>query len=644
MKLLLFLSTLVLLSCSHISSSKKTYSGHGAESVSSEDLNLYAPKALAKELVNEIESQQEIRTTGLGQLSPNGKNLFFSWSVTGTSQVWKIDGPMRFPIQLTGGDNPTYLQDITEDGKWLIHSRDDGGNEYPSLYKQSPSGGPLELIFGQDKIKTTYMRQSRDGKYIYFRANNISPTVWGIYKMNLATMDKELLFKGEGYWSITDLGEDGEMLLSHATGNVTNEIYTFNEKTKKLSPLLGQNESESYYVKYSAQKGHYLVQTNKFSDFHKLYLYDTKKFKAISTRESMDVSSFSKSRNDERILILYNNNGRYEIEGISARNYKQIRLPKMSSALHTYFGDSTSNGRYTIFGQSFYNKPRSSFVYDWSRGTLVEWTLPSTPEVKTDHFTQWTNEYYLAEDGTKIPMIVKRPKQCIKKSCPVIISFHGGPEGQSIPSFSTVSEMYASRGFVYVKPNVRGSRGYGKKWLNADNGAKRLDVITDIRDCAVHVQKHWSFDGVVPKIGVTGGSYGGYSTLYAMTVFADYFDAGVARVGMSSLVTFLENTAPHRRYVRETEYGSLEKDRDVLEKLSPINYIDRLKNPLMIIQGVNDPRVPAGESIQFKKMLDSKGIKSTLVLFRDEGHGVKKRKNRTLQTGHTLNFFMENLL
>jgi dipeptidyl aminopeptidase/acylaminoacyl peptidase len=643
LKLFSIILILSFVSCSNLSQ-KKTYSGHGGESVSKEDLRKYAPKPIPKELTTEIESQLELRSTSLGQLTPDGKKLFFKWSVTGTQQVWKIDGPKSFPVQMTGGANATYLQDITEDGKWLIHSRDEDGDEYPALFLQSVNGGSLELLYGKSKVKVRYLDQTKDGKNIYFRANDIEPTVWGIYKYNLASKTKTLIYKGKGYWYISDRKETGDMILSHSTGNVTNEHFLYNEKTKKISPLLGQDERESFSVRFAPGPGKFFVVTNKFSDFKRLYLYDKKDFKAITPEQPMDVVGLSISKNSKRILIEYNNNGRYTLEGLNAKTFQAIKMPKLGDALHTYFGSSTTDSRYTIFGKSYHNKPRSSYVYNWNTRKLVEWTIPSSPELDTSDYSPWVEEFYKAEDGTMIPMIVKRPKECIKKTCPVIVSFHGGPEGQSKPSFSPYTELFVKRGFVYVKPNVRGSRGYGKKWINADNGAKRLDVITDIRDCSIHIKKNWSYGGVVPKIGIVGGSYGGYSTLYAMTVFAGHYDTGVARVGMSNLVTFLENTADHRRYLREAEYGYLATDRKILEKLSPINYIERVEDPLLIIQGVNDPRVPVGEALQFKKALDSKGIKSSLILFADEGHGVRKRKNRTLQTGHTLNFFLKHLL
>ncbi len=235
-------------------------------------------------------------------------------------------------------------------------------------------------------------------------------------------------------------------------------------------------------------------------------------------------------------------------------------------------------------------------------------------------------------------MFVRRPKLC-QSSCPVIVHFHGGPESQSTPGFDTLSQMFIDEGFIYVEPNVRGSDGYGKTWLHSDDGAKRLSVITDIEDCAKFIKANWN----APKIGIMGWSYGGYSTLVGMSMFAGDYDAGVALVGMSNLVTFLENTAPYRRKLRATEYGDPEKDKESLLKLSAISYLDKIQSPLMIIQGASDPRVPVGEAIQMYEALQEKNIPAQLIVFSDEGHGAIKRDNKVQEIGHTLQFFKTHL-
>jgi dipeptidyl aminopeptidase/acylaminoacyl peptidase len=247
-------------------------------------------------------------------------------------------------------------------------------------------------------------------------------------------------------------------------------------------------------------------------------------------------------------------------------------------------------------------------------------------------------------------MLVRRPAGCELGStssnrapCPVVVSFHGGPEGQSRPGFNLRAQLFVQAGFVYAEPNVRGSDGYGKSWFHADDGRKRLSVITDIEDASKHIRSAWQVGGVAPKVGIYGGSYGGYSTLVGMTMFAGAYDAGASVVGIANLVTFLNNTAPYRRALRISEYGDPAADLEALEQLSPMTYLDRVKAPLLIVQGATDPRVPVGEALQMHEALERKGVSSKLIIFADEGHGMQKRENRVLEMGHVLEFFRTHL-
>jgi len=271
------------------------------------------------------------------------------------------------------------------------------------------------------------------------------------------------------------------------------------------------------------------------------------------------------------------------------------------------------------------------------------------PEVDVTTFARARLLDYPARDGTRIPMVVRFPRGCAPDEaptadpCPVVVDFHGGPEGQATPRFSPFAQLFVDAGFILVEPNVRGSDGYGKAWLDADNGRRRLDVISDIDDVGRFIRANWGRNGKAPRIGATGGSYGGYATLVAMTLFAGTFDAGAARVFISNLDTFLRNTAPYRRALRATEYGDPDRDADALRRLSPVTYLDRLQGPLLLIQGVNDPRTPVGEAIQLQEALERQGARSTLILFADEGHGAARRSNRALEAGHLLRFFDRHL-
>ena len=420
-------------------------------------------------------------------------------------------------------------------------------------------------------------------------------------------------------------------------------IAGYRPDTGELTPIVGQDEMEEYSVSYGAADGDFLVRTNKFGEFRRLYRLSGGKFEPISPEMPHDVRYHDVDRQRRRILYGINDRGYSRVAAIDARTLEPIPVPEFEGADHVNFGSTSRDARYTMIDVETATSPESSYVYEWKTGKLTRWVVPSTPEIDTRGFAVAELESYPARDGAEIPMWVWRPEACREALCPVVVRFHGGPEGQARPGFSTNAQLMVEAGFVFVMPNVRGSNGYGKSWLHADNGPKRLDVISDIEDCAIFIKKSWARDGRAPRIGIYGGSYGGYSTLVGMTMFAGAYDVGVAIVGMSSLLTFLENTAPYRRMLRATEYGDPVKDREALLKLSPITYVDRVRDPVLILHGATDPRVPVGEAIQFHERVRANDVAAELILFPEEGHGMRKRPNRVLAMGHVLEFFRKHL-
>ncbi len=632
------------------------YSGLGKDNLDPAILKRYAPTPLPPSVTRPIESILDVRSPGLGMVTPDGKKLFFTWGITGTVQVWRLDGAQKFPVQVTGGQESTTIAGMTPDGKYLLLSRDRQGEENPGLYLQSTDGGALEVIQHTPKVQTALQYVDNNSRVIYFSANDIKPDSYTIYRYDFQTKQKTQISGGDGIWWIADVfvnpktGDREKFLFAKATGSQSREYYDFDVKTRVTTPMLGQNEQEDYSVQYGVNVDEYLVLTPKFSEFRRLYSYKNNKFTPITPELKADIANFDIDDRRQRILYSINDGGYTRLKAIAANTLKEISLPQFDNADHIRIGSTTRNGRFTTIGVETAKAPRLSYVYDWQTNKLTQWVLPSTPEIDTSKFTAAKLETYTTRDSTAIPMFVYRSSQCeitvekpLEKPCPVIVNFHGGPEGQSTPGFNRYAQLFVNAGFIFVEPNVRGSEGYGKTWLNADNGRDRLKVITDIEDASIYIRKNWQVNGITPKIGILGGSYGGYAALMGMSKFAGSYDAGVSNVGISNLVTFLTNTAPYRRILRISEYGDPVKDRQALIDLSPVTYSDRIKAPLLIIQGANDPRVPVGEAIQIQKLLEQKKIPSQLVIFPDEGHGSSKRSNQVLEIGYTLDFFKKYL-
>lgn len=623
------------------------YQGLGLSSVPAEVIQRFAPRPLPDDIGRRIQGLLDLRAPGAGVPSPDGRRLFFGWRVTGSDQVWRLDGPNAFPRQLTGGQDRTTIGAVSPDGRWLAVQRDRRGEENPGLYLQSTDGGPLKEVQHLKGVQTEFQGFSRDGRFLYYAANDVRRDSYAIYRHELSSGRSERLYDGQGYWRVGDI-RPGQLLLVKATGSLGREWSLLDEGTRQITPLLGQGEHEEYELQFAPQAGRYFVLQSKRTGFKRPYLWSPgQDFQpvAVPGGERWDVERLSVDEARKRVYLSVNEGGYTRSFALDARTLQPLPLPWPQGLDHQAVGATTPDGDKVVLSMARPDGPRESAVYDWKTKSLTRWIVPSTPEIDTRRFAAATLESYPARDGTPIPMFVRRPAACANSPvpCPVIVHFHGGPEGQSVPGFSPIWQLFVDAGFVVVEPNVRGSEGYGREWINADNGPKRLGVITDIEDASRHIRSAWAKNGVAPRVGVFGGSYGGYSTLMAMTRFAGAYDAGVSVVGIANLLTFLENTAPYRRQLRITEYGDPVKDRDALVQLSPTHWVQQLKAPLMIIQGANDPRVPVGEALLMHDAAKSRGVPVELMIFADEGHGASTRANQALEFGHTLRFFQQHL-
>ncbi len=604
-----------------------------------ERLAEFAAPALPEDVAARIQAMLDVRGVKEGFVTSDGETLVFNWTVTGSPQIWRQDGEGRFPVQLTGGQDSTTAQALTRDDAWIVVSRDVAGAENPGLYLLSTQGGALKEIQRKDGVRTLFGFLSDDGAWLCYYANDREAASYAVYRYDLKSGEKTPLLTEPGLWRPLDQRGD-KLLLAKNLGSLHVELWELDLATRVLTPLLGQGEREDFDATYG-RPGTILVRTNKLGEFYRLYELEGGVLKALTPEMSYDVASFAADEAGSRFAYTVNEGGFQRLRVVDTAQ-KLVPLPEGDGSDNRFAAKLTRDGRFLTFAHDAANRPASLTSYDFKKGRLITWMKENIPEIDPRQLARPSLEAYPARDGTQIPMLVWRPARC-EEPCPVVVSFHGGPEGQSIPTFNVMAQLFVGAGFVYVQPNVRGSRGYGKTWLHADNGPKRLEVVSDIEDCALHLRRAWAKDGKAPRLGVTGISYGGYSAMLAMTYFAGAYDAGVAEVGIANLHTFLMNTAPYRRILRMAEYGDPEKDREALVKLSPVTYVDRVKAPMLLIQGAKDPRVPASEAIQIHEALGARGVTAPLIIFPDEGHGTSKRGNQALAIGHTLAFFEKHL-
>ena len=273
----------------------------------------------------------DVRAPGIGQVAPDGKSLYFGWNVTGIGQVWKLDGPRHFPQQVTGGEDSTSLAAITPDGRMLVLQRDRKGEENPGLYLQAVAGGPLQVIQHVRGVQTRFEAVSSDSRYVYFTANDRKPDAYVVYRWDIAKKERQVVFdQKDGLWRVSDLRDDGRLLLRKETGSVTAEYYEWDPEKQSLAPLLGQGELEEYDARYGARDGELVVLTNKLGEFRRLYSWKAGKFTPVGDDVKFDVDGFSIDRKRTRVALHDQRRRLHAPSRPGREDYRAMRLAGVS--------------------------------------------------------------------------------------------------------------------------------------------------------------------------------------------------------------------------------------------------------------------------------------------------------------------------
>ena len=363
---------------------------------------------------------------------------------------------------------------------------------------------------------------------------------------------------------------------------------------------------------------------------------------ALTAQTPWDVETFAISPNRELLAYVTNEDGISRLFVMRLPDHAFVALPALPRGLVSglrFHPDGTRLG-FTVRSAA---TPADAYSIDFKSRQLRRWTRSELGGLRAEDLVEPELIRYPSFDGRRIPAFIYRPRR--PGPHPVVVNIHGGPEGQARPSFSpstqyTVNEL----GAAVIYPNVRGSRGYGKSYLLLDNGRLRENSVRDIGALLDWIERAPDLDA--RRVAVTGGSYGGYMVLASLVHYGERLRAGIERVGISNFVTFLENTQPYRQDLRRAEYGD-ERDpamREFLHSISPLNRVADIATPLLISQGLNDPRVPASESEQIVAALREQGVPVWYVLAKDEGHGFRKKANRDYLSAATALFLQQRLL
>jgi dipeptidyl aminopeptidase/acylaminoacyl peptidase len=578
--------------------------------------------------------------------SPDGSRLTFLTDITGTYEVWSVPVDMHassplWPEQLTFVGDRVLGATYSPVGPLLLVASDAGGSERTQMHLLSDDGASFTSITANPEVIYQFGDWSPDGARLIYGSNERDARYFDIYEYALVSGQARLLHQSDYTNQPLRYSPDGRsVVFTRVHSNIHLQLLLLDTVTGDIRPLtpdVVERQGEHLFPYWSADgRGLYLV-SNRGRQFASLawldlataemtYLYD----------ENWDVESLELTHDGRRMALVFNEDGysRLELydvaEGWEARRALPVPdLPRGVISRPGWPGGGLAwsrDGRRLAITCFPPNDAADVWIWNVDEQRLWRATHSSLGGIPRETLVAPALVHYPTFDGRQIPAFLYLPRGKEARNLPVIIRVHGGPEGQARPFFEPDLQYFVAQGYAVLLPNVRGSTGYGYEYQSLDDVRLRMDSVADLRYAALWLRE--SGIGDPGRIAVMGGSYGGFMVLSAITTYPELWTAAVDIVGVANFVTFLENTGPWRRKHRESEYGSLEHDREFLESISPINHVDRIIAPLFVIHGANDPRVPVGEAEQIVAALRERDVPVEYLRFEDEGHGLAKRKNK----------------
>jgi dipeptidyl aminopeptidase/acylaminoacyl peptidase len=469
-----------------------------------------------------------------------------------------------------------------------------------------------------------------------------------VYERTLSTGEVRLLLQQDGSNYAGRYAPDGRMVLvSRHETNIHNQLFLVNTSTTEvqtLTPPTGNGPSEYRMPRWSADRRGLYLLSNRGRQFLSLaYLDLATHGMTYLTEDTWDIDLLSVTRDGTRLALVTNEDGysRLDVFDVSSgwESRKTMLAPTLPHGV-VYEASWSGDGERLAITLAMPDDALDIWVWDVQNGAIRRTTQSSLGGIPREALATPSLVRYPTFDGRDIPAFLYLP-QGEQRNLPIIINIHGGPESQSRPLFNPFVQYATAHGYGVLVPNVRGSTGYGYDYQSLDDVRLRMDSVRDIQHAALWLRESGLAD---PKrIAVYGGSYGGFMVLAALTTYPDTWAAGVDVVGIANFVTFLEHTGPWRRKLRESEYGSLEQDREFLEQISPIHHVDKIRAPLFVVHGANDPRVPVGEAEQIVSALQTRHVPVEYMRFDDEGHGLVKRANRLIAYPAIMRFLDEHM-
>lgn len=609
---------------------------------------------IPRAIVDAVGTYSEARSAKVLDWHPRDRSLLVATRFADTDQVHEVGQSLGARRQLTFFRDrvgaATYPP--VGDGSFFVLSKDIGGNEFAQNWRFDRATGQLTLLT-DGKSKNSLGPWTRDGArfaYTSTRRNGKDTDFYVVDPRDPAS-DRLVAEVDGGGWHPVDFSPDGRQLLALNYVSV-NESYLWlfdleGGARTQLTEKTGDEPVSWGGGIFTADGKAVITTTDGAGEFRALVRLDlaSKQISPLGPPVPWDISGLALTHDRTRMASVVNENGvsRLRLHDLPSGRERPIKTALPAGVIGSL--NWHPGGRWLGFTLSSARSPADAYVLDAQTGAIERWTESEVGTLDPSTFSSPELVRWKSFDGREVSGFHYKPPSRFGGKRPVVVIVHGGPESQSTTGFIARNNYYLNElGVALLYPNVRGSTGYGKTYVRLDNGVQREDAVKDLGALLDWIATQPDLDP--ERVMIMGGSYGGYMTLAASVHFADRIRCAVDIVGISNFVTFLEHTEAYRRDLRRAEYGD-ERDPEIRKKLleiSPLTRAAEIKKPLFVIQGKNDPRVPASEAHQIVATLKQSGTPVWYLEGKDEGHGFSKKRNQDYQMYATILFMQTYLL
>jgi dipeptidyl aminopeptidase/acylaminoacyl peptidase len=596
-------------------------------------------------LTARLEQYQNARSAYVFDVAADGGALLVGTRFGSTVQLHLVSSPLGMREQLTFGKEPVLeARLVPGDPHTIFYLQDKGGGEFYQLHRLDRRTGRSELLT-DGKSRHASLDVSRDGRRLAWSSTARNGKDTDVYVADVRSpKEAKRIVEGEGTYYPVDVSPDGARVLVTRFRSIADGDLRLVEVATGASRQLLEGKGSLRGAVFSADGRAVYAVTDRFGEWNTLHRIDLAaaggKPVPVAPGLTGDVENVAVAP-DGRVAFTVNHEGASALHLVDPKTGKRATVPIPQGVA----GDLVFPARRSdvlALSVTTATGPFDAYVVDVRSRAVTRWTRSEVGGLDPSTFVAPELVRYPSTDGVSVPAFLYKPRR--EGKVPVVVVWHGGPEGQERPRFSAFLQfVVAELGFAVLAPNVRGSDGYGKKYLALDDGVLRERSLADIGATFDFVAKRPDLDP--ERVAVYGGSYGGYMVLASMVFHPKRVRAGVDVVGISSLPTFLESTQEYRRDLRRAEYGDerVPEVRAVQERISPLNHVEKISAPLFVVQGKNDPRVPTSEAEQIVKAALGKGNEVWYLLAEDEGHGFQKKENRDTLTALAVLFLEKTL-